>query len=94
MLCDDMKVWYNEHSNDESRRSRYITWIKVVNSQIYNIIDNPAMLGYLRWKLKPFFPQHLTPWSIKISELKEFISGQYLKDNGSIVILESMGLGV
>lgn len=40
MLCDDMKVWYNEHSNDESRRSRYITWIKVVNSQIYNIIDN------------------------------------------------------
>jgi len=57
---------------------------------IYNIIDNPAMLGYLRWKLKPFFPQHVTPWSIKISELKEFISGQYLKDNGSIVILESL----
>ena len=48
------------------------------------------MLGYLRWKLKPFFHQHLTPWTIKISELKEFISGQYLKDNGSIIILESL----
>jgi hypothetical protein len=40
MLYDDMKVWYNEHGTNESRRNRYMIWTNVVSSQIYNIIDN------------------------------------------------------
>ena len=40
MLYDDMKVWYNEHGTNESRRNRYMLWNNVVSSQIYNNIDN------------------------------------------------------
>jgi len=50
MLCDDMKVWCNEHSSHESRRNRYIVWTKVVFSQIENyknVIDTSLLISKL-----------------------------------------------
>jgi len=84
----DINKYFNvilaEFSNKRVQFKSFNSWYF-----IYNIIDNPAILGYLRWKLKPFFLEHETPWTIKISELKQFIS-EYLKQNGIVITLESL----
>jgi hypothetical protein len=84
----DINKYFNvilaEFSNKRVQFKSFNSWYF-----IYNIIDNPAITGYLKWKLKPFFPEHETPWTIKISDLKKFVS-EYLKQNGIMITLESL----